>query len=276
MGLVKKLGKAIVPFALAGSMLLGGCDSQPPQPQRLEQRISQEVAQPNGQPDKYGVIISGNTDYRHKENLSLAYQVLLENGFQRENIYILDSDGEKTAFYPVDDLASKEAIKILFGHLSKKVDSKDLLFVYTTDHGERITKTDSVNGKETPTELSTLVIPGEDLSETEMATYLSSIHPKTGVLVFDQCYSGGFAQRTGTGNYIGISASEADKVSKANTFPQALFNSWRDKKADENKDGRISIQEAFDYALANDSYAQSKAQTPQIFSGINADEVFLK
>ena len=44
------------------------------------------------------------------------------------------------------------------------------------------------------------------------------------------------------------------------------------RKADE----KISIREAFDYAVANDSYAQSKAQTPQIFSDINANDVFLK
>jgi len=231
-------------------------------PIKLEQRISKEISKPNGKPDKYGVIISGSSEERHKENLSLAYQILLENGFQRENVYILNDKGDKTAFYPVDDIASKEATKKLFSHLEKKVDSGDLLFVYTTGHSD---------------ETSKLALPGENLSEKEMEGYLSHIHPKEGVVVSDQCYGGNFAKRIGKGNYIGISASEAGKMSKLNTFPQAFFNSLReDNKSDIDNDGKVSVKEAFDYAKSNDSYAKRGEQKPQIYSGVDASKVFLK
>ncbi len=231
-------------------------------PIKLEKRISKEISKPNGKPDKYGVIISGSSEERHKENSSLAYQILLENRFQRENVYILDDKGDKTAFYPVDDIASKEAVKKLFSHLEKKVDSEDLLFVYTTGHGDETFK---------------LALPGENLSEKEMEEYLSNIHPKAGVLIFDQCYGGNFAKRTGKKEYIGISASEVGKMSKLNTFPQAFFNSLReDNKSDIDNDGKVSVKEAFNYAKSNDSYAKKGKQKPQIYSGVDASKVFLK
>ena len=194
MSIKNYVGRGLATLALAGSLFLSGCGDSPkpvnpPKPVNLERRLSQEVAIQNHTEDKYAVIISGNTDYRHKANLSLAYQVLLENGFQRENVYILDNKGDKTAFYPVDDIASKEAIGMLFGHLAKKVDSKDLLFVYTTDHGRRKSINEEVNGETKRTKVSVLVLPYGDLLETEMVKYLSDVHPKVGVLVFDQCYS---------------------------------------------------------------------------------------
>jgi len=258
-------------------------------PIKLEQRISEEIAKPNGKPDKYGVIISGSSEERHKENSSLAYQILLENGFQRENVYLLDNKGNKTSLYPVDDISSKEAVKKLFSHLEKKVDSEDLLFVYTTGHGDNTFK---------------LALPGENLSEKEMEEYLSNIHPKTGILIFDQCSGGNFAKRTGKGRYIGISASEGDKNSKSNTFPQEFFRSYNNKsdinndgkvsveeafnhaksffrscrnnKSDVNNDGKVSVEEAFNHAVSNDSYTKRGEQKPQIYSGVDASKVFLK
>nr|MBA4404867.1 hypothetical protein [Nanoarchaeum sp.] len=275
MGIRNYVGRGLANLALAGSLFLSGCEDIP-KPANLERRLNQEVATQNHTADKYGVIISGNTNRRYEENLSIAYQVLLENGFQRGNIYILDNIGEKTAFYPVDDIASKEAIEMLFEHMAKKVDSEDLLFVYTTDHGGRISINEKVNGETKKIKISYLEILGGYLLETEMARYLSEVHPNIGVLVFDQCYSGGFAERTGRGNYIGISASETDKPSYSNTFPQTFFWAWRNKGADKNDDGRLSIREIFDYTLQNDERTKEGFQKPQIFSDMNIDEVFLK
>src|SRR3989344_6367821 len=91
-------------LAFAGVLFLGCSESQnpqipqplqPPQPQRLEQRISQEIAEPNGKPDKYGVIISGSDEPRFLIETSLIDQIFLENGFKKENIYILDKNGEE-------------------------------------------------------------------------------------------------------------------------------------------------------------------------------------
>lgn len=274
------VGRGLTTLALAGSLFFNGCSDPElpsnPSNQNLEQRISQEISEPNGKPDKYGVIISGHTGSRHKENVSLAYQILLESDFQRENIYILDYKGDKTAFYPVDDNASKRNIENLFCHLEGKIDSQDLLFVYFTDHGGRITKTENINGKDTSIELSYLSIPGDNLLETEMADYLSQIYPKAGILFFDQCYSGGFAERVGKENYIGISASEADKSSRSNTFPQSFFTSYRDDESDTNNDGKVSTMEAFNYAVKKDVFSQNNEQKPQIFSEIDPDKIFLK
>ncbi len=260
---------------ITGSFMIAGRKKLFPQKYKnLEKRISEEVARPNWEPDKYGVIICGKNDnITYKENLSLAYQVLLENGFQKENIYVLDGKGNKSPSYPVDGSASKGTIKKLFNHLDKKIDSNDLLFLYVTDHGEKVKK---IHNNGNINDLSTIVIPDGHLLETEMEEYLSQINPKTGILVFDQCYGGGFAKRTGKGKYIGISACESNNVSVSNTFPQAFFNSWKDSTSDFNKDGRTSVKEAFYYAAENDYHSITSHQRPQIYSEIDADEVFLK
>lgn len=271
MGLVKKLGKAIVPFALAGSMFLGGCDSQPPQPQRLEQRISQEVAQPNGQPDKYGVILNGANDEDTMPDIILAYQIMLENNFSPENIYILSNNSAKYErhIYPKTDIFSKQSLEMLIDHLGKKVDSKDFLVMYLINHGEQTTK----DGEETVK----TDIPGGDIFAEDIRGYLESIHPQTGLAVFNTCYAGGFSRLAGNGDYIAISSSDYDHTSKkgfGKNFGGLFFLAYREKgESDSNKDGKISVQEAFEYAKTQ---MKRPKDNPQLVSERNPDEIFLK
>src|SRR5688572_21509321 len=64
----------------------------PPEPEALQARIVHEGSTPNGQVDHFAVLIGADTELRHRGNLSLAYQVLLEQGYDRQKIYILDSE----------------------------------------------------------------------------------------------------------------------------------------------------------------------------------------
>ncbi|MFH0949047.1 MAG: hypothetical protein V1802_01005, partial [Candidatus Aenigmatarchaeota archaeon] len=204
--------RRLVQLAAAATLFFCWYDSsQPPfpsKPERLEQRISHEAAVPNGKADKYAVLISGNTESRHRVNLSLAYQILLENGFRKDNIYILDYDGKEVFYYPVDDFAGKECIKMVFGHLRKKIDEQDLLFVYATDHGKRISKiTRGDDGNKTE-KLSALSLPGPDIDQKEFAKYLDGINPRKGIFLFDQCYGGGFAEEIGKERYIAVASAK--------------------------------------------------------------------
>lgn len=263
-------------LALTVGILIGGrMGAQESRLGSLERRLSREVAELREKSEKYAVMISGESEKRHRENLALAYDVLLENGFRKRNIYILDDKGEKRSAYPVDGLASKGTIKAMFDNLGKRIDSNDLLFVYTTGHGERVIFRSEINGKRHDRECSRLKVLG-DVSEDDMAEYLEGVHVGVGVVVSDQCYGGGFAEAVGKGNYIGISASGAGQISESNTFAQAFFNSWRDKMADTNRDERTSIREAYEYANAYDINAHSGKQMPRLCSDVDADRVFLK
>jgi len=273
MGLVKKLGKAIVPFALAGSMFLTGCDSYQPQNQRLEQRrLEQRIARQeyvqNNTRDKYGILFSGNTDSRYRENLSLVYNTLVQEGFDKNNIFVLDYDGHQDdKKYPVDGAATKDNLQKTLEEIRKGLDNQDIFFMYTTDHGGR------EDGE------SNISLPNsEELKESELQDYLKGFNPNYGVLVFDQCYSGGFAERLGKGRFIAISAGE-NELTWSSALPDAFFGAYQNKsESDLNEDGNISVREAFDYSLKNGGRGPwFFRQTPKFVSELDsAENVSLK
>ncbi len=239
----------------------------------LENKIRQKQAIKNYQPDKYAILIRGSNEERFVAETSIAYQVLLENGFKPENIYVL-ADVKKRKeiyFHPIDDVATKKNLEILMNHLCDIVDERDLLFVYLVDHGFRKTSASIFNLK------------GKNISEIELERYLSEIHPQRGILLFSFCYSGGFAERLGKGDYIAIADTTAEDIGRSKQgdsfdgwFFRALSSRSRDK-ADFNQDGRISLQEAFDYAKQN-HYATRKNQqkpTPIIKSRFSLTEIFI-
>lgn len=242
----------------------------------LEQKIKQEQVINDNYPNKYAVLISGDTEDIYQENLSMAYQILLENGFQRKNVSILGGKGDLSAFYPIFGPASKKSIDCVFDDLSKKIDSNDLLFVYVTGHGDQITLGDVAGDKKEVSKIASIDLSGESLLETDFEKYLINIKSEVGILLFDQCYGGNFAKRFGKGNYIAISASEPGKTSKENTFPWAFFHAWRNYDfSDRNNDGKISIGEAFYHAKQHDISTRKGLQKPQIYSDINEENIFL-
>ncbi len=260
--------KITITLILAGS-LLGCCSS----PAGLEGRMRNERIMHNSTPDKYAFLISGESEYWHRANISLIYNAFLRNDFRKENIYILDHEGEKVYGYPVDGSATKENIKKVFVFLKNKIDEKDLLFVYTTDHGGRIIK----DG----TELSTLVLPGPDLDQKEFSEYIKDIIPKLGIFLFDQCYSGGFAEELAKKNYVAIASTKSDEKSfgEEDSFGSYfILASFNNPNADLNNDGKTSLKESFEYSKerwykANDKYRE--VQEPVIIGKNLADKTFL-
>lgn len=232
---------------------------------------------------KYALLICGYSELRFEKNLLLAYLVLLENGFQRDNIYTLKSNGENNLFYSVDGPATREAIAAVFKHLSKIVGSQDSLFVFTTDHGKKSEVTIRDSDKQASMSLSTLILfNNEEINEMEFASWIEKINPREGVAIFTQCYSGGFAERITNERFVTIASASRDQVSYDNGDDQGCFfrpflTAFRGKKADTNKDGKISLKEAFDYSLENNPYVKGLngyIEKPLIIDRIKRD-IFL-
>lgn len=264
-------------FVLSLFILFVGCvalnkEACYKEPKELNQRIAREkLTFPRG--NKYAVLISGQTEERHGKNLSLAYQVLLESGFLKNNIYVLDYRGEKTAYYPVDDRANPASIKAVFEHLEKRIGPDDLFLVYATDHGDIEERAIRINGRKNRRAVSVLGLLEKNMDEVEFASYVNRINPRIGIFIFVQCYGGGFADRLAQSGRITIAASV--KMSDGFAFSQPFFGAFRDGRADKNGDGRISVQEAFGYAVCNGG--QNKpygSQKPLIRNGVGR-EVFL-
>lgn len=265
----------------------------------LDRRLCKASHKKDKHPDKYAVLISGDNAYDFMEDLSANYRTLQSLGFERGNIYILDKEGKENAAcfnargevlaqYPSDGIASKENIEKLFEVLSHKIDSHDLLLVYTSDHGDRLlfdpespANQSEPREKQDDIKISALCLngygSGQYITEIDMSRYLDAISPKLGILVFTQCYGGGFAARMGHGRYIGVSASGADQMANnLHSFGTEFLNAFINNQTDNNHDGKISIKEAFDHAYKIGYGGMfGESQTPQIFSDIDTDSLFL-
>ena len=246
----------------------------------LEQRIDEDLAEKNNLPDKYAVIISGDGEKIFEDNISSAYNVFIENGFGKENIYILNS-GIKTECYPADGMASRDSIKIVLEHLAKKVDGNDMIFVYITSHGNQQYLIESSGAKLKLTPIAALAMPNDEMLEPEFTKHLRQVKPGIGILVAEQCYGGDFAENIGKENsYIGISASGPGESAwyYANTFATGFFNAWHTCIRCIVGDGKVSIKEAYDYACKNDIATKKGEQVPRMYyqiNEINPAEVFL-
>lgn len=259
MGLLKKAGGALSLASLAATM---SCMS-------LYARDF-----PPDEPEKYAVLISGQTEERHALNMTLVYNFLLENGYNEKNIYVLDAKGEDRLFcYPVDAAATVGDAGDAFSSLEPKLDKNDTLFVYVSDHGGSI---ESPEG-----DLSTIsTADGSTLDQKTFEGFVGKLGHGLGIFVFDQCYSGGFAEETGHGNNVSIaSASSCESAYSGgihNSFTAFFIKAYIfPEKSDSDKDGNVSIEEAFEYAERNHPYSARGWQDPMIVTELDADGIYL-
>src|SRR5688572_13056904 len=129
-------------FLLSGCAVSGWLSKDSPlggyEVEGIASRVARDGMAPNGVVDHFAVLIGANTELRHRGNLSMAYQVLIEQGYRAENVYILDSEGE-AVFFPTTDRTTRETMQSLFEHLRDIVEPQDTLFIYVTGHGRRVT-----------------------------------------------------------------------------------------------------------------------------------------
>jgi hypothetical protein len=245
--------------ALTGWFTSTSSEFKPSTPDTLLRRISADSDAPNGQVDHFAVLIGANTELRHQGNLSMAYQVLLEQGYSRDKIFVLDSEGA-TPFFPITDLTTRASVIKLFEHLSKVVESHDTLFVYVTGHGRRVAADRDDNGMRTTLGVSTLVLnPGEEMAQDEFTGMLENIYPQVGVVFFDNCYFGQVVNPR-LCNYVFITTADSDTTSNGNTFPRAFWSAFRGRRTDNPP----TVFEAFKYAMVADRATRLGFNRPRI------------
>lgn len=243
----------------------------------LSQRLMRENKHPNPTPTKYAVLINGDGENRFTADITVSYEILLENGFRAENIYILNYSALETYYHPVDDILTKSNLRQLFQHLEDKITSRDLLFVYVTDHGER-RKSFNINSFKFE-DLSVIDLTNGEMDQKEFAYLFKDLKPYIGILVFCQCYSGGFAEELGKNRNVAVAASLADKAGWADvgdSFCGFFMLAFRDiQNSDNNMDGIVSISEAVEYAKKRNSFSRNKMQTPFIQSNLDPKTISL-
>lgn len=251
----------------AGEALRGG-EMNTGATEGLENRILLDGSQKNEQVDHFAVLIGAHTELRHRGNLSMAYQVLIEQGYRRENVYILESEGD-AAFFPTTDVTSRATVTRLFDHLRKIVEKQDTLLIYVTGHGRRVTATSESDGKDQIVGVSTLVLnEREELADWELATMLEGLEPAAGIAFFDQCYGAIFSTITRACNFVFITTAAEAETSYGVAFPRAFWTAFRKARPSSTQ---TSVLAAYQHAAREDRGTQLGYNRPQISQTCGAD-----
>lgn len=168
---------------------------------------------------KHGLIVlgdGGNEFFRRsiRNTSDLVYKTLKENGYEDENLYLLEGKkGPKERFACHSLPSSKKHLREVLNHLYRDVGPEDTFFMYVLTHG-------GTTGIVLPIGQSTLLLDRGSVREKELEELLSDLHPNHSLTYFNSCYSGGFAQRLGKGRNIAISTSRKHKVTSNYVGPE--------------------------------------------------------
>jgi hypothetical protein len=222
------------------------------------------------------------SDRRHVEDLELAWRILRHRlGFPAENLYVVCYDGTIGAFdvppgqmgtWVGDDTpyqmginasATKQNLQDTLTAIGARMNADSLLFVHTNNHA-------STAGL--CIDFSTVVTPAE------WGAMLGGM-PAFGKLVvtMQQCYSGAFSQPTldhSTARLTSFASSvPPDGVSDGATHFDPWARIWFEglngfsayganlpTSADVNRNGQVSVREAFDYSNVNDEQSGDDPQ----------------
>jgi len=207
--------------------------------------------------DNYALVVSGASGgpaYAEKYNgwrTTLATTLTSKFGYPDERVV---SIGE----------ASKAQLLQSFARLRARLTKNDLLVVMLIGHG-----TD---------EKFNLI--GPDMSAAEWAAQLKSI-PARIVFVDMASSSFPFLRQLSAPGRIVITAAESAAQQFETVFPEFFVKAFTDDTADTDKDGRVSMLEAFTYASANvrtwfDQHNQLPTERALLEGEIEARATFLK
>jgi hypothetical protein len=206
-------------------------------------------AHPGTPPDDFGaqntthvLIIAGLGGEPAYSQAFLGYGKLLKQaaldryGVQPANITLL---AEKADADPlVDGRSGKPEIEGAFAALAEKSSQGDAVLVVLIGHG-------SYNGG-----TARLSLPGPDLSAEEFAALLDRLAGRRVALVNTASASGEFVKVAAKPGRAVLTATKSGQERNQTIFPRHFVSAFAEDVADTDKDGRVSLLEAFVYAQA--------------------------
>jgi len=188
-------------------------------------------------PNKFAVIITGISgeevyakqfgDWTAKLRQALTTQL----GFAEEKTFVLTekpTDKERKA--------TAEAVRQLFVELKNSLKPDNQLFVFFIGHGSFVDKVAKFN------------LSGPDLSAGDYAALLNALPTQNIVIVNTASGSGEFVKPLAREGRIIITATRSGQELNAPHFAEYFIAALGNPEADADKNGRVSVLEAFEYA----------------------------
>jgi hypothetical protein len=210
------------------------------------------LAHPAFAGERYALVItgaSGGDTYAQKyDRWRASFLATLREKFdyKAERLLVLaetESDGVRKA--------TRENVQRVFADLRKRMAKDDQLLVLLIGHGT------SIDGDDAKFNLV-----GPDTSATEWAELLK---PLPGRIVFVNTTGASFPflQKLAGRNRIVLTATDSAAQQFETVFPEYFVGAFGDAEADLDKNGRVSIWEAFTYASAHVKQSfEQKGQLP--------------
>ncbi len=132
--------------------------------------------------------------------------------------------------------STRENVTKAFTDLASRAQAADEVFIVLIGHG-------SFDGR-----VAAFNLPGPDLTADDYARLLSKVPAQRIVFVNTASSSGGFlAPLAGPGRTI-VTATKTGGERNETRFPQFFAEAFKDNAADTDRNGRVSVTEAFEYA----------------------------
>ncbi|MEO8337342.1 MAG: hypothetical protein ABI664_20355 [bacterium] len=132
--------------------------------------------------------------------------------------------------------STKEEVAAAFLRLSRRVAPGDILLVFLNGHG----------AGEGP--MSRVNLPGPDPTAADFAAWISGFSRQTVVFVNAASGSGDFVPVLAGRGRLVVSATKTAIERNETVFARPFIKALTTGEADADKDGRVSVYEAFDYA----------------------------
>jgi len=189
-------------------------------------------------PNKFAVIITGVSgeevyakqfgEWTAKLRAALTDQL----GFAEEKVFVLSEKPEGT-----ERRASAEAVRQVFVELKNSLKPDNQLFVFFIGHGSFQDKVAKFN------------LVGPDLSANDYAQLFNALPARNVVVVNTASGSGEFVKPLARPGRVVITATRSGMELNAPHFAEYFIAALASPEADADKNGRVSVLEAFEYAV---------------------------
>jgi hypothetical protein len=209
------------------------------------------TAAPAAAQDTHVLIITGvggdeeHTAQFHKWASAMVDIAAKRGGVAEQNITYLS---EKPDLDPghIKGRSTRENVQKAFADLASRAQPADEVFVMLIGHG-------SFDGK-----VAAFNLPGPDLTADDFAKLLASLRAQRIVFVDTASSSGGFLEPlAGPGRTI-VTATKTGGERNETRFPAYFVEAFDNNAADTDRNGRVSIAEAFEYAKTKVTAAYQK------------------
>ena len=184
------------------------------------------------------VGLGGNADYRdrfHNQAIALREAFTSKHGMLTEHVTYL---GERPESAPeiVTDKSTRDNVLSYLSTIAQQMGPSDRLLVILIGHGT----SDQAEAR--------FNITGPDLAPSDLQMALTGFPTQTLALVHTGSASGGFLEPLSGPNRIIITATRTQRERNATEFAQFFVEAITGESADLDKDERVSLLEAYQYA----------------------------